>query len=682
MRNLALAQRLESLENQVWEIRESEEIHRTLTEGFGDVVMHWDDDGTVSFTNSIYPLYFDADHPAPPPGKTGEMRLQTRQGERWFSWTESPVRHSDTGRSGVQAVGRDITDRREGETERQQALELARDAGAARARFLATMSHEMRTPLNGILGMNRLLEQTSLSAHQRDHCRAIGESGRVLLALVDDVLDTALVNEGRITLKPQEVALLPLVEGVGELLAARQRETARLMPSGEKPIESLPVGIFVDTACPEFIHADEKRLRQVLMNLMGNALKFTRDGGVGLFVEMAGPAIRFSVRDSGPGMAEADRERLFEPFEQANQSMSHRHGGAGLGLSIARHLVALMGGELVVDSAVGRGCAFSFALPVENQREGQAKRDKTKTRAPVALVMARSPARDALIKSITQQGHACHCFNSNAVFMAACQAGQWPPEPDDARQDRMTQGGFILLSHTHVTGQSEEVQKLRQHLDGFGLSGMKYISLTAASKRQIDGDMPLASQDRHAVFDGWLTWPVRQKSLKRVLRKSLTGSAPRQPLAAPPLAPLLPQETATVAKDPGGQVLLAEDNSINALLARSLLQKLGYDVTTVAHGGEALTALERGEFDLVLLDLHMPVMDGLETLKALRQREWDRGLAQMPVFMLSADNHPSARREAEITGATDFLLKPLDFDAVRDRLQAHRTGPGKSRQSA
>ncbi|MEL6784414.1 MAG: response regulator, partial [Pseudomonadota bacterium] len=335
-----------------------------------------------------------------------------------------------------------------------------------------------------------------------------------------------------------------------------------------------------------------------------------------------------------------------------------------------------------VDSAAGRGCAFSFALPVENQREGQAKRDKTKTRAPVALVMARSPARDALIKSITQQGHACHCFNTSAVFMAACQAGQWPPEPDDARQDRMTQGGFILLSHTHVTGQSEEVQKLRQHLDGFGLSGMKYISLTAASKRQIDGDMPLASQDRHAVFDGWLTWPVRQKSLKRVLRKSLTGSAPRQPLAAPPLAPLLPQETAPVAKGMGGQVLLAEDNSINALLARSLLQKLGYDVTTVAHGGEALTALERGEFDLVLLDLHMPVMDGLETLKALRQREWDRGLAQMPVFMLSADNHPSARREAEITGATDFLLKPLDFDAVRDRLQAHRTGPGKSRQSA
>ncbi|MEM9733571.1 MAG: ATP-binding protein [Pseudomonadota bacterium] len=679
-RNLALSQRLESLDDQVWEIRESEEIHRTLTEGFGDVVLHRDDTGTITFTNSIYALYFNADYPAPDLNASAEtnkveMKLATRQGERWFSWTQSPVRNSETGRSGFQAVGRDITDRRQGEAEREQALEMAREAGSARARFLATMSHEMRTPLNGILGMNRLLAETSLSATQRDYCRAIGESGQVLLTLIDDVLDTALVNEGKITLAPAHVPLLPLVESVGELLAARQGETALPTASPAHTAQPLPVGIFVDTACPKNLHVDEKRLRQILMNLVGNALKFTQTGGVGLFVERVDEGLRFCVRDSGPGMDEAEQERLFEPFEQANQGITRRHGGAGLGLSIARHLVALMGGELMVHSPNAKGCAFFFTLPLDASTHPVQQAQGPKSGPPVALAMERSPARDALVKSIIQQGHACHCFSSTDLLMAATKAEQWPPTAEqktgqNPKLENVPQPGFIVLSQ----GNGKKAHQLRSHFDDCGLTAMQYLSLSPAGRRQINGDTPLASADRQAVFDGLLTWPVRQSSLRRVLRRSLSG-AQRPKVAAPPLAPLL-NSASTVQN-----VLLAEDNGINALLARSLLSKLGYTVTTVADGKQALAAFESKDFKLVLLDLHMPHLDGLETVKALRTRENDQGLPPVPVFILSADNQPTARQAALASGATDFLLKPLDFDAVRSRLQAHTPMQSKGPKS-
>lgn len=681
-RQQALSARLESLEDQAWEIRESEEIHRTLTEGFGDVVVYRDEDGAINFANSIYPLYFDQHHPAPAPGETGTIAIKTRQGERWFSWTEAPVRDSDTGRTGLQCVGRDVTERQKSEEERQQALELAEKAGSARARFLATMSHEIRTPLNGVLGMNRLLMETTLSPTQQNYCRAIGQSGQLLLGLIEDVLDTALVDEGKVALAPTSTDLRGLVEGVGELLAARQRETIRDDTPQSAALESLPIGIFIDKACPAQIMVDEKRLRQILMNLVGNALKFTETGGVGLFVEPADGAdnapLKFTIRDSGPGITDEDRARLFEPFQQAKVGTTRQHGGAGLGLSIARHLVGLMGGELALDSA-GQGCSFTFTLDLPRMVDDVA-RELPRAARPIALVMPRSPARDALAKTVVQEGHTCHCFTSLDLLQAAQKAGQWPSEQWNSQDDTGKKGqikkpqtnktgAVVILSQTH----GKEALQLRSFMDDPRTGPVKFLSLSAAARHAAHGlDLPLPhadreTVDRHAVFDGWLTWPVRRSTLRRTLRKSISASAASRPKVSAPAM------TTPDPNDTGRTVLLAEDNAINALLARSLLTKLGYQVTAVTNGEEALAQCQHTNFDLILLDLHMPVMDGMDALRHLRAGK--DGNAHTPIIILSADDQAMSCDAALAAGATDFLLKPLDFDCVRTRLTAREKTP-------
>ena len=469
---------------------------------------------------------------------------------------------------------------------------------------LAALSHELRTPLNGVLGLARLLEGTQLTAEQRDYAIALRESGRHLLALVNDLLDFAKLGAGKVELQYSSVDLEEMLRSVCELLAPR---------ANEKGLEmgwSMPAEL-------GRIRVDEGRLRQILTNFAGNAVKFTDTGGV-LASVVEGPdgRLRFVVEDTGPGVSPEARERIFEAFAQADPAHAQL-GGAGLGLAIARRLAHALGGEVGVEGGPQGGALFWF--------EGLFERvDALEVEAPLAGHTVGVASPNPIVREAARRQ------------IRACGGRAVTAETVELLAERTDPGDVLLIDHAlEVAGGS-----LRPPADHPSI-----ILLTSQERDRLAGY-------REAGFCGYLIKPLRRGSLtERVL---IAAGVQADPVAEPE------DERIAVAAAPGARVLLVEDNPVNALLARALLAREGCEVDHARAGEEALAAVKVGTYDIILMDMRMPGLSGEQTARLLRAN----GI-QTPIIALTANVFEDDRRACLAAGMDDFLVKPLLPEALR-----------------
>lgn len=484
-----------------------------------------------------------------------------------------------------------------------------------RDRYLASLSHELRTPLNGVLGMSDLLAETRLAADQRAYLSALQECGRHLLGLVNDVLDLARLDAGEFALHPAPVEPRRLLQSTAELLSPRA--TAK----------GLEIAWSAPSDLPEVL-ADEGRIRQILFNLAGNAVKFTQSGGVLLAVERrgAGPRARlaFSVTDTGPGVPEADRERIFEPFVQAHGD-AQRTDSAGLGLAIVRRLTAAHGGRISLEHPPEGGARFTFEAEFDLARRAP-RRKRPLAGHAVAVVSPNPVVRAAAATLIEAAGGRALAFADVKAALAGA-----PPE------------AVALVDHALASPGPKRLVK--------PLGERGSVVLIAPEER---ARIP---RYRQAGFEGYLIKPLRDVSLvERVLAAS--GAAAARAEAADERA------DSQTGSSSGIRVLLVEDNPINALLARSLLEREGCVVDRAVGGREALRAAEQQMFDLILMDRRMPGLDGIGAAKALR------GMGvKTPIIALTADAFEEDRRDCLAAGMDDFLAKPLAPSALRTLLR-------------
>jgi CheY-like chemotaxis protein len=489
------------------------------------------------------------------------------------------------------------------------------------AEQLASLSHEFRTPLNGVLGMARLLQGTPLTAEQKAYVAALHDSGQHLLTLVNDVLDFAKLGAGRVELHPAPMELESLMRGVAELLSPRAQE---------KGLEIAWAG----AAAPAAIYGDEGRLRQILLNFAGNAIKFTVTGGV--LITASTPSqgrLRFTVEDTGPGVAQSDRDRIFEAFAQADASHADL-GGAGLGLAIARKLARAMSGEVGVDATADGGACFWFeadipALPGSTGADSLAGR----------VVGVASP-NIVVREGAKRQIEACGGIAVVATDMATVLALTGPAD--------------VILAEAALGSPDA----LRPPAD------RPAIVMLSPEERD------LIAEYRFNGFAGYLIKPLRRESLaERVLIASGVN------VAASEVGHREDERIATAAA-PGARILLVEDNPINALLARALLGREGCEVEHAVGGAEALAAVEVNAFDMILMDMRMPGMSGVETARKMRAA----GIAT-PIVALTANAFEDDRQACLAAGMVDFLVKPLSPDALRAAL-TRWTGPGWTKAAA
>ncbi|EJL35779.1 histidine kinase,Response regulator receiver domain protein,histidine kinase [Caulobacter sp. AP07] len=479
---------------------------------------------------------------------------------------------------------------------------------------LATLSHEFRTPLNGVLGMARLLEGTRLTAEQRTYVAALRESGDHLLSLVNDVLDFARLGATAIDLHAAPVDVENLLRQVSELLSPRAHEKDIEIAWAAAP--GLPT-----------ILADEGRLRQVLLNYAGNAIKFTETGGVLLSADLTGDGrVRFSVRDTGPGVEPEKRAAIFEAFVQTDPSHQAQLGGAGLGLAIVARLAAAMQGEAGVGGELGQGADFWFEAPFETVPVEPA--ELPLVGRCVAIASPNAMIREAAIRQIRASGGQALSGSSVAEALKGA--------PAEA----------VLLLDAVLAGPRGA---LRPPAD------RACVVLLTPDQRDRIGKLKAAG------FSGYLIKPLRRASLiAQVLEARAAARTASVEVAAPAASSTPDDDRIAPAAAPGVRVLLAEDNPINALLARALLEREGCKVDRIASGDEAVSALSRGFYDLILMDLRMPGLNGIEATKALRERG-----VTTPIVALTADAFDEDRRACLAAGMNDFLAKPLTPSALR-----------------
>ncbi|EXL09661.1 ATP-binding protein [Aquamicrobium defluvii] len=639
---------LETLSDRMWERQESEERFHGLIDALGDLVVHRDREGAIVYANKVFADLVGIDAKALHGMTLGDLGIEvgvvpdaafaeneclsstdvgirTPAGLRWFSWIELSMRDGDSGAVSHRAIARDITARKQAEASLISARERAEFASQAKSRFLATVSHEIRTPMNGIMGMARLLSDTGLSPEQRTYVNAVSTSASALLALIDDLLDYSKIEAGRFDPEPQPMSIRELADNVVELLAARAYA------------RNIGIGCHVAPDVPRMITADPGRVRQVLLNLLGNAIKFTDDGGVALVITRQRHGdidrIRFTVTDTGAGMNQSDLERIFHEFEQVDGTSTRRHGGAGLGLAISRRLVAAMGGTLSVSSAPGEGSEFILELPATHASAPLHDRHDMLAGRKVVILSPSTVEAELIAGTIRTLGGRAELADTPA--RAAALAGGC----DTLLVDAALECGDGLL-----------LRKLRDA--GFATS--RAITMIAPT------DRGRLTEYRTSGYGSFLARPVRGETLLRVLlaRESVAISESGSSEHAGDTGPA----------EESLHVLIAEDNEINAMLARASLTKAGHRVDVVRTGKEAVEALSasgsRQRYDVVLMDLHMPVMDGMDAIAHIRRHEEARGLLPVPILVLSADNQETTRHSVLAHGANGFLSKPLDPQAL------------------
>ncbi|CAO3426562.1 response regulator [Azospirillum doebereinerae] len=508
----------------------------------------------------------------------------------------------------------------------------AEGATQAKSDFLAAMSHEIRTPMNGIMGMTELLFDTPLSDEQRQFAKAVRSSANALLTIVNDILDFSKLEAGKVAIEALPFDPADLVEGVVELLTPRARE------------RDIEIGFFIDPLLRRTLIGDPTRIRQILVNLVGNAVKFTHQGSVTVELEALESGdghlvMRTTVTDTGIGIPADALSSLFNKFQQVDGSITRKYGGTGLGLAICRQLSELMGGGILVQSTVGLGSRFQVDLPLALGAEEISPAD-----CPLvgrrALVVDDLPINRRVLSSMLE-GLGAQVVTVESAMDAL-----------DAL-DRASAAGRLfdvaLIDHTMPVMSGEAL--LAAMAERPELGGLKRVLVTSLGSGLGSGP---SSGRPGGLVDATLTKPLRLTALATCL-SSLFGLTPDAP-------PAPPEPAQTAARTRAGRILLAEDNRTNQLFATTLLRRLGYSVEVAEDGEQALALAAAGGIDLILMDVQMPGMDGLDAARAIRALDGPR--ATVPIVALTADAMPGTRDQCLAAGMNDYITKPIHRQAL------------------
>jgi two-component system, sensor histidine kinase and response regulator len=601
------------------------------------------------------------------PGFTLEKRYLRRDGSPvWVDLSVSLQRDEAGKPDYFIGIVQDISNRKQLEEELRRAKEAAEAANRAKDDFLANVSHEIRTPMNAILGMTELVLDTPLEEDQRQGLKTVKSAADSLLSIINDLLDFSKIEAGKLELVPTNFSLREAVGDTMRALAVRAHK------------KGLELIYQVQPDVPDALIGDAGRVRQVLLNLVGNAVKFTDEGEVDVRVEIyqgvghlpfpgvGEVGLRFTVRDTGIGIPAEQQERIFRAFEQEDTSTTRKYGGTGLGLTIASRLVALMGGTITVDSAPGKGSTFAFTARFAQQPHPP---EPFPAQSPVSL-------RNLPVLVIDD--------NATNRHILAEWLRDWQLDPTavgdgmaamDALWHRAANGrpyAMVLLDARMPDADGLSVAaKIRERAE---LAATRIILLTSGER---PGD---PARFRELRIDAQLLKPVQQDELLETIFRVMSRSQSNAPPFARP-APIQ-QAAAPVPTTTPLHILVAEDNELSAQVLEQALVRQGHRVRLASNGREVLTLAEQGGFDLLLLDVHMPELDGFQVVRAVRERELIAG-GHLPIIALTARSRKEDRERCLAAGMDDFQTKPIrpsDLVAAIDRiLQAHSSRPYRRR---